>query len=216
MDGVNHQGLLRHSICSTQPVIVVDVDAQTHTLFIRQREKAVVGYNRKKRGKPCYQWNLAFVCHEAVAQRLWAGNTHCRSRLLERLDEVSQKLNTDLTIVRLDGGYLSLELLDGLIERHLQRIKDFRYDWVLSQGISLDETLWQKIDENTRLYDVGKTQMISTCRHQLGVVLVEKKQHPLPGSKSHRQLIRGMFQKSVDNFTWTRHLPVTKADVLSV
>ena len=54
--------------------------------------------------------------------------------LLELLDEVSQKLNTSLTIVRLDGGYLSGEILSALIQRHLQLIIACRYDWVLSQG----------------------------------------------------------------------------------
>lgn len=190
LDKVNHQLLLRWGSCCTQPVIVVDVDSQTHTLESRQREQALVGYNRKKRGKPCYQWNVAFVCHESVAQRLRAGNTHCRGVLLELLDEVSQKLNTSLTIVRLDGGYLSGEILSALLQRHLQLIIACRYDWVLSQGISLDQKLWQRIDDNTRLYDAGKTQMISTCDHQFRVILVEKKQQPLPGSKSRRKLYR--------------------------
>ena len=190
LDAINHQLLLRHGSCSTQPVVVVDVDAQTHTLESRQRQDAVVGYNRKKRGKPCYQWNVAFVCNEAVAQRLCAGNTHCRSVLLELLDSVSQKLSTELTIVRLDGGYLSGEILNALIAREIQLIMACRYDWVLSQGVTLDETKWEAIDEKTRLYDVGQTPVVSTCKSPFRVVLVEKKQTPMPGSKSKRKLIR--------------------------
>jgi len=64
------------------PVVIVDIDAQTHTLESRKRQKAVVGFNKKKPGKPCYQWNMAFVCHEAVSQHLMAGNTHCRRVVL--------------------------------------------------------------------------------------------------------------------------------------
>ena len=190
LDRVNYQLLLRHGSCSTQPVIVVDIDAQTHTLESRKREAAVVGYNRKKRGKPCYQWNVAFVCHEAVAQRLSAGNTHCRSILLELIDEVCHKLKTELTVVRLDGGYLSGPILDALITRQLQLIIACRYDWILSQGVTLDKTKWQPIDEKTRLYDLGQTPVVSTCKHAFRVVLVEKKQIPLPGSKSRRKIIR--------------------------
>jgi hypothetical protein len=93
LDSINHQLIKRHGNCTSQPIVVVDVDSQTHTLESRKREGAVVGYNRKKRGKPCYQWNVAFVCSEAVAQRLRAGNTHCRSALLELLEEVDQKLD---------------------------------------------------------------------------------------------------------------------------
>ena len=144
-----------------------------------------------------------------MAQRLRAGNTHCRSVLLELLDEVNQKLNTSLTIVRLDGGYLSGEILSALIQRQLQLIIACRYDWVLSQGVSVNEKLWQQI--NTRLYDIGKTQMISTCDHQFRVILVEKKQQPLPGSKSRRKLYRygigenlafGLDQKPLRFLPW--------------
>ena len=170
LDWINHQLLLRHGACSTQPIIVIDIDAQTHTHFIRQREGAVVGYNRKKRGKPCYQWNVAFVCHEAVAQRLMAGNTHLRRVVMDLLEEVNRKLGAPLMILRLEGGYLSLELLNDLIEKGLQLCISCRYDWVLSQGVRLDETHWQPIDEHTRRYDVGQTPVVSTCAHPLRVV----------------------------------------------
>ena len=128
LDSINHQLLLRHGSCISQPIVIVDIDAQTHTLESREREKAVLGFNRKKRGKPCYQWNVAFVCQEAVAQCLAAGNTHCRSVLLQLVDDVRQKLSTDLMILRLDGGYLSGEMLNTLCEMGLQIIITCRYD----------------------------------------------------------------------------------------
>ena len=190
LDSINHQLLLRHGNSSVQPIVVVDIDAQTHTLESRKREGATVGFNKKKRGKPCYQWNVAFVCQEAVSQQLMAGNTHCRCVLLELLDNVKTKLKTELLIVRLDGGYLSGEILNALWERQLQLIIACRYDWILSQGIVLDEAKWQKIDDTTRLYDVGKTTVVSTCGWKFRVVLVEKKQTPFPGSKSQRKLFR--------------------------
>ena len=190
LDKVNHQLLLRHGSCASQSIIIVDIDAQTHTLESREREKAVVGFNRKKRGKPCYQWNVAFVCQEAVAQRLSVGNTHCRSMLLEILDDVCEKLNTDLMILRLDGGYLSGDILNALWDKGLQIIIPCRYDWILSQGVALYEPKWLKIDENTRLYDVGQSGVVSTCYHPFCVVLVEKKQQPFPLSSNQRELFR--------------------------
>ena len=97
------------------------------------------------------------------------GNTHCRSVLLELLDNVKQKLKTELMIVRLDGGYLSGEILveglelacdrtrmsprNALVKRQLQLIIACRYDWILSQGIVLDEAKWKQVDDNTRLYE---------------------------------------------------------------
>lgn len=195
LDGINHQLLVRHGNCTNQPIVVVDVDSQTHTLESRKREGAVVGYNRKKRGKPCYQWNVAFVCSEAVGQRLCFGNTHCRSVLIELLEEVSQKLDNPLMIARLDGGYLSGEILNTLVNSGLQLCMSCRYDWVISQGVKVEESNWLQIDEMTRLYDVGPSPVISTCSHSFRVVLVEKKQTPFPGSKSRRKLFRyGIFE----------------------
>jgi len=190
LDNINHQLLLRHGSCTSQNIIIVDIDAQTHTLESRKRENAKVGFNRKKPGKPCYQWNVAFVCQEAVAQRLSAGNIHCRSVLLELLDDVSQKLDTDLIIIRLDGGYLSGEILNTLRGLGLQIVIACRYDWIISQGVALYEPSWEQIDENTRLYDVGMSGVVSTCYYPFRVILVEKKQNPFPGSKSQRKLFR--------------------------
>jgi hypothetical protein len=190
LDSINLKLLLRHGSCTSQSIIIVDIDAQTHTLESRKREKAVVGFNRKKRGKPCYQWNVAFVCQEAVAQRLSAGNIHCRSVLLELLLDVCQKLQTELMILRLDGGYLSGDILNTLWKLGMQIIIACRYDWIISQGVALYEPSWQTIDENTRLYDVGKSKVVSTCYYPFRVVLVEKKQNPFEGSKSKRKLFR--------------------------
>jgi len=190
LDKINHQLLLRHGACAQQPLVIVDIDAQTHTLESRKRQKAMVGFNKKKPGKPCYQWNVAFVCHEAVSQRLMAGNSHCRQAVLALVDEVAQKLDDPLMLVRLDGGYLSAEVLEGLLERQLQICMACRYDWVLAQGIELKEENWERLDEITRVYEVGKTPVISTCAHPFRVVLVEKQQTPFPGSKSKKKVHR--------------------------
>lgn len=93
-------------------------------------------------------------------------------------------------IVRLDGGYLSGDVLDFWVERQLQICMAIRYDWVLAQGVKLDDSRWQVYDEKTRLYDVGRTQVISTCQTPFRVVLVEKEQTPFPGSKSKKKIYR--------------------------
>ena len=188
LDKINHQLLLKFGNSTKQPIVIVDIDSQTHTLESRHREKAVVGKNRKKRGKPCYQWNMAFVCQESVGQRLMPGNSDCRESVLWLLDDVKAKLGNPLMIARLDGGYLKGELLNEMLERQLQLCMACRYDWVLAQGVSLDESKWQQVDDKTRVYDVGKTKVVSTCDHLFRVVLVEKRQKPFPNSKSKKRL----------------------------
>ena len=106
-----------------------------------------------------------------------------------------QKLNQPLIIARLDGGYLSGEILNALVEMGLQICMSCRYDWVISQGVKVKESDWIQVDEMTRLIDVGQSPVISTCKHPFRVVLVEKKQTPFPGSKSKRKLFRyGIFE----------------------
>ena len=163
LDSSKLQLLMRHGNCTSQPIVVVDVDSQTHTLESRKREGAVAGYNRKKRGKPCYQWNVALVCSEAVAQRLCAGNTHCRSTLLELLEESDQKLHHPFWIARLYGGYLSGEILNTLVDLELQCMS-CRYDWVLSQGVSISESMWQPVAENCMLW-------AKNCCQQTGKIM---------------------------------------------
>lgn len=88
---INTKLLQTHGESTRQDFLVVDIDSQTHTLESRKRQGAVVGKNRKKPGKPCYQWNVAFVRGEAVSQRLMAGNTTGRSILKWLIEDVTEK-----------------------------------------------------------------------------------------------------------------------------
>lgn len=90
-------------------------------------------------------------------------------------------------IARLDGGYLKGELLNEMVESQLQLCMACRYDWVLAQGVFLDESRWQQVDDKTKVYDAGKTKVVSTCDHLFRVVLVEKRQKPFPNSKSKKR-----------------------------
>jgi len=90
----------------------------------------------------------------------------------------------------LDNGYLKGETLNELLKRQLQLCMSCRYDWVLAQGVSLDQSKWKQIDDYTKVYDVGQTKVISTCDHQFRVVLVEKRQKPFPNSKSKKDIHR--------------------------
>lgn len=128
LDHVNTQLLQTHGESTRQDFLVVDIDSQTHTLESRKRQGAVVGRNRKKPGKPCYQWNVAFVRGEAVSQRLMAGNTQGRSILKWLIEDVTEKLGKSVRIVRLDGGYLSGEILDYIVDRQLQICMAACYD----------------------------------------------------------------------------------------
>jgi hypothetical protein len=190
LDRVNTQVLKAHGESMRQDVVLLDIDSQTHTLESRKREGAVVGYNRKKPGKPCLQWNVGFVRGEAVSQRLMAGNTHGAQSLKWIISDVRQKLSHPPSILRLDGGYLSKDTLSYIVEHQLYFCMAARYDWILASGVIIDEKKWIRCDAKTRLYELGLSRVISTSPHCFRTILVEKEQEPFPGSKSKKKILR--------------------------
>jgi hypothetical protein len=190
LDRINTQVLAQHGESMRQDIALLDVDSQTHTLESRKREGAVVGKNRKKPGKPCLQWNVGFVRGEAVSQRLMAGNTHGIKSLEWIVSNVQKKLGCSPSILRLDGGYLSKETLNYVMEHGHYLCMSARYDWILAQGIQIDEAKWTPCDAKTRLYELGLSRVISTSPHCFRTILVEKEQELYPNSKSQKKILR--------------------------
>jgi len=190
LDRVNTQVLAAYGESMHQDIVLLDIDSQTHTLESRKREGAVVGKNRKKPGKPCFQWNVGFIRGEAVSQRLMAGNTHGIKSLQWIVSDVHKKLGCSPSILRLDGGYLSKETLNYVVEHRHYLCMAARYDWILAQGIQIDEAKWIRCDAKTRLYELGLSRVISTSPHRFRTILVEKEQDPFPNSKSQKKIFR--------------------------
>ena len=173
-----------------QDILVVDIDSTTHSLESRKREKAVVGYNKKNRGKPCYQWSVAFVRGEVVTQKLNAGNTHCTSCFKELVETVSNRLGQPISIIRIDGGYFSGDLLDWTKDKNYQIVTTERYDWIMSQNPKIDPHKWEEYDTDTRLYDLGRIKVIGTTEQKFRVVLVDTKQYPFGRKQARKKHIR--------------------------
>jgi hypothetical protein len=142
-----------------QDIVVLDIDSTTHSVESRKRQKAVVGYNKKNPGKPCYQWSVGFIRGEAVAHKLYEGNTTCKDHLKDTLDLVTQKIPQPVSIVRLDGGYLSADLLDYIVKKNLSVVLGARYDWVMAQKPKINLDKWMSYDEKTMIYDLGPARV---------------------------------------------------------
>lgn len=173
-----------------QDILVVDIDSSTHSLESRKREKAIVGYNKKNKGKPCYQWSVAFVRGEVVSQKLNAGNTHCTSCFKELVENVGNKLGYPISIIRIDGGYFSGDILDWTNAKNYQIVTTERYDWIMSQNPKIDPDKWKEYDEDTKLYDLGKIKVIGTTEQRFRAVLVDKKQYPFGKKKAKNKHVR--------------------------
>lgn len=166
-----------------QDIVVLDIDSTTHSVESRKREKAVVGYNKKNPGKPCYQWSVGFIRGEAVAQKLYEGNTTCKAHLKDTLSLVTKKIPQPVSIVRLDGGYLSAELLDYIVRKKLTMVMGARYDWVMAQKPEIYPDKWMSYDDKTMIYDLGMARVTSTVEREYRIILVIKEQEPFKGDR---------------------------------
>jgi len=176
---------------SIQDILVLDIDSTTHSLESRKREKAVVGRNKKNRGKPCYQWSVAFVRGEVVFQKLNKGNSHGISCFKEMVESVAAKLEKPISIIRVDGGYFSADTLDWTISKGYQIVTTERYNWIMSQKPKIDPDKWIEYDPDTKLYDLGRIKIISTTEAIFRAILVDTKQYPL-GKNEPKRRISGM------------------------
>jgi len=180
-----------------QDIIVLDIDSTTHSVESRKREKAVVGYNKRNPGKPCYQWSVGFIRGEAAVHKLYPGDTTCKNHLKDTLDMVTQKIPQPVSIVRLDGGYVSAELLDYIARKNLSVVMGARYDWVLAQGPEIDPVKWISYDDKTKIYDIGMARVTSTVEREYRIILVIKEQEPF--RRDRRKKVKKVRYAIVEN-----------------
>ena len=180
LDRVNTDLLRDFGESFRQDFPVLDIDMTTHSLESKKRDGAVPGYNKKNRGKPCYKWSVGFIREEVVSQVLSKGNTHCSTKFKELVEDVKKKASTKNLIIRADGGYLSGEMLSYVVEEDLQIVTAAQFDYVTAQKENeIDFSTWVDYDENTRLLDAGEAYVVSKCKHEFRVILVEKKQEKI-------------------------------------
>jgi hypothetical protein len=101
------------------PQVIFDLDSTVLTVYGRQ-QRAAVGYNPKKRGRPSY---LPLLCFEGRTQDVWegsyhAGNVHVTTVTLPLLERAFAKLPepTPPVRVRADGAFYDHKIIE-FIER---------------------------------------------------------------------------------------------------
>lgn len=190
LEAVNNKLIHEFGEAARQDILVLDIDSSTHSLESRKREKAVVGFNKKNRGKPCYQWSVGFVRGEVVSQKLDAGNTHCISSFKEIAAQATTNLGRPISIIRVDGGYFSADTLDWIVEKNYQIVTTERYNWIMSKKPRIDPSQWLQYNEDTKLYDLGRIKIISTTQNVFRAILVDTKQHPFKNKQTKKKHIR--------------------------
>ena len=191
LDSVNTEILREFGEGAIQDLPILDIDGSTHSLESRKREKAVIGYNKKNRGKPCYQWSVGFVREEAISQKLHPGNTKTGTfpNFEEIVLDTQKKLGVKNLIIRVDGLYCNAKMLNYCFSEGHQFVTTCNYDWVRAyKETKLEEANWISYDEKTRLYDLGWGKTLNKCPHKVRIILVEKEQEKLKMKKTKKIL----------------------------
>jgi hypothetical protein len=100
---------------------IFDLDSTVLTVYGHQ-ERAVVGYNPKKRGRPSY---LPLLCFEGKTQDCWEGSyhpgdTHVSTITIPLLERAFAKLPEAIREVRVraDGAFFDHEIVEFIEEKH--------------------------------------------------------------------------------------------------
>lgn len=170
---------------------ILDIDQTTHTLESKKREKANRGFNKKNPGKPCYQWSVGFIKGEIVSQKLDEGKSNCKRNFRIIVEDVKEKLGVDDFIIRVDGGYMSAEYLDYIVESGYKVISVVNWDDFFSNNKELgdiSDCTWETVKEEgsedekekeVKLLAVGERKVYSKCKHKFNAVLVKIKQEDI-------------------------------------
>ncbi|MFQ6094162.1 MAG: IS1380 family transposase [bacterium] len=125
LERVNQKGLLRCNQTERVIEIGIDFDLTTATVYGKQ-EGAEIGYNPRKRGRPCFQIAAAFIANNRdwIKAELRPGNTHCTTDFESFFESTLAMLppNYRPTFVRIDKGFFSEELFDYLEAREIRYI----------------------------------------------------------------------------------------------
>ncbi len=203
LDQVNMAILREFGDSIKQSVVILDIDQTTHSLESRKREKATRGRNKKNKGKPCYQWDVGFINNEIVSQRLADDREHCSKGFVPIIEDITRKVPSHSLIVRVDGGYMSAERLNWIVEKKLQVIsvvswddflsnnKDIKVDELSFEHFSVeeeDEKTAEKVRKKISVAPVGIRRVYRKSRDKFQAVLVKVEQEQIPIKKRHKHL----------------------------
>ena len=111
----------RARMVESSPRVILDLDSTVLTVYGHQ-ERAKVGYNPKKRGRPSY---LPLLCFEGRTQDCWEGsyqpgNVHVSTITIPLLERAFVKLSRPVRElrVRADGAFFDHKIIEFIEEKH--------------------------------------------------------------------------------------------------
>lgn len=167
-----------HHDLDASELVVVDIDASTHSSEAQKRQGATPGRNQKAPGRNCYQWSIATCMGQIVVSLLRPGYEHCSQVLAVVMSQTLKAIQT-IDLVRLDGGYFSQATLDLVIDHyHLFLLIKARNDLKSCRGTiqNARPSAWQWAEPGRiRLLRLSERQVLDDSDHHLWGVAVQQK-----------------------------------------
>jgi hypothetical protein len=127
--------------------MVADIDVTTLQSSSSKKEGAEAGYNKKNKGKPCFQLSATFIGKIFVDAKLFPGCTNPKDFFQKAVKRVIS-LGFAVEIVRADSAYMTLGNLLFLTKLSLgYAVGTSAVFSVVKDGISLFKTLARKGSE---------------------------------------------------------------------
>jgi hypothetical protein len=169
-----HQAYLDDQARFDQGSVIADLDLSVKSTEGRKRQGATPGYNPRHKGRDCYQWAVAFASGVVLWQQLYRGGTSGQGVVRPALEALRRRM-PHLSLLRLDGGFLSAKVLDLLVSQHIGFLTKAGTK-LRSVRTLLEQTRpghWQSYDEDTRLCRWNRVQLLDDFRTPVTMVLVE-------------------------------------------
>jgi len=115
---------------------------------------------------------VAFCAGEVIDQQLKEGYRHCIDDFKERYQEALNVLGR-IDILRIDGGYLSIENLHFLKEQLFCTKASINLNSV-KEGLKKSQGYyWKKVDEHTKIFDCGLMNIFPEVSKKYRLILVK-------------------------------------------
>lgn len=156
---------------SHQELIIVDIDQSARPTYAKKREGATTG-KCQKRGQKCLQWSVAFSAGEVIDQQLKEGYRHCIDDFKERYQQTRKVLGR-IDILRIDGGYLSIENLQFLREQRFCTKASLNLNCVKDGLKRATDHYWKRVDKHTKVFDCGLMEIFPELDRKYRLILVK-------------------------------------------
>ena len=201
-----HRAYLDEQARFDRGTVIADLDLSVKSTEGRKRQGATPGYNPNHKGRDCYQWAVVFASGVVVWQQLCRGGTSGQSLVRPALEALRQRM-PHLSILRLDGGFLSAKVLNLLVSQHVGFLT--KAGTKLRSVRTLRERTgperWRSYDETTRLCRWNRVQLLDDFRTPVTAVLVECRRRIKKRKKGRVSWKTRMFHYAIvtDQHHWT-------------